>query len=189
MILAFACVQVAIAQDKAQADRWHGLVLDQSTPDDAIKTFGQPKKDGPGYVYSSPIQNWLSRQYQYRGGKVFRNLEYDKPTDSTKKLILHFLNDKLVGINVYFSDKQGVPTKESLPIIYGIPFEPVIGERPFFQPGSDSTHHWAYPECGIGCLYGIVAVTEKSFVIGGMLGNRLLSVTLLSRTLQSKDGL
>jgi hypothetical protein len=47
-LLFCATVAVAQQQDGAKPDRWRGLVLDESTAEDAIKVLGQPKKDGPG---------------------------------------------------------------------------------------------------------------------------------------------
>jgi hypothetical protein len=40
------CVNIAAPQeqDGAKPDRWRGLILDESTPEDAIKLLGQPKK-------------------------------------------------------------------------------------------------------------------------------------------------
>jgi hypothetical protein len=185
------CVNIATPQeqDGAKPDRWRGLILDESTTEDAIKLLGQPKKDGLGNLYVSDIENWLSRKYwSTHNGKAFRNLDYEKPSENINRVLLSFLDNKLVGINIYPKNVKGAPTKESLPVIYGIPFEPVQSGTPFFQPGADPHKVLRYPECGIGCLWGIVAVTKTSFVVGGMVGNRLFSITLVSRTLQSKDG-
>lgn len=199
IVLAFSFTQIAIAQEskeigKAQADRWRGLILDQSTPEDAIKVLGQPKNDGPGNIYASSIQSWLSAKYRpkyrfSRDKKVFRNLDFEKIDENVNKATLHFLDGKLVFIDIFFKERKDAPTRESLPLIYGIAFEPVADDRPFFQPGSDPNHHWTYPECHTTCLYGMVGVTERSIVLGNMISDRLFSVSLISRTLQNKDGL
>src|SRR5258708_7905041 len=86
-ILFLTCVAVS-AQTSAQSDRWRGMILDQSLPDDVMKGFGNPKKDSSGNIYSWPIQNWLSARYKYtRGEKSFRNLEYEKVDKNIKKAI------------------------------------------------------------------------------------------------------
>src|SRR5204862_4131673 len=100
-------------QDGAKPDRWRGLILDESAPEDAIKLLGQPKKDGLGNLYVSDIENWLSRKYwSTHNGKAFRNLDYEKPSENINRALLSFLDNKLVGINIYPKNVKGAPTKE-----------------------------------------------------------------------------
>ena len=35
------------SNDTPQPDRWHGLILDESTPEDAVKVLGKPSEDKP----------------------------------------------------------------------------------------------------------------------------------------------
>jgi hypothetical protein len=50
LVVLLCCVNITAPQeqDGAKPDRWRGLILDESTPEDAIKLLGQPKKDGLG---------------------------------------------------------------------------------------------------------------------------------------------
>jgi hypothetical protein len=49
-ILLFLAAVPALAQDGPKPDRWRGLVIDESTPDDAIKVLGKPSKDEVGRI-------------------------------------------------------------------------------------------------------------------------------------------
>jgi hypothetical protein len=43
--LLFLITTAAAAQEKAQLDRWRGLILEESTYEDAEKILGKPVKD------------------------------------------------------------------------------------------------------------------------------------------------
>jgi hypothetical protein len=48
--------------DSPQPDRWRGLIIDEATPDDAIKLLGKPKKDKIDALKIFGITDWLSKQ-------------------------------------------------------------------------------------------------------------------------------
>jgi hypothetical protein len=58
LILSFGAV--AQEQDKPMPDRWRGLVIDQSTPEDAIRILGEPKKDKVGSLTVMDVRSWGS---------------------------------------------------------------------------------------------------------------------------------
>ncbi len=78
--------------DSPQPDRWRGLIIDEATPDDAIKLLGKPKKDKTDSLKIFGIQDWLSKQIKE---KKFRLLGYEKP-EGLDFVWLGFLDDKLV---------------------------------------------------------------------------------------------
>ena len=187
LIFSLCLFSSAISQDNdgARPDRWRGLILAHGTPSDATHLLGEATKDYFGSVYASPIENWLSSQYRSgRNKKTFHNLDFNKPGEGADRVTLSFLNDKLAAIAIYPKQAKGAPAKEALPSIYGVPFEPVTHDMPIFQPGDSSRAPWVYPDCGISCIYGMVAVTPQSFILGDIVGGRLFRVTLISRSLE-----
>src|SRR5688500_7558681 len=102
-----------------QPDRWRGLILDQSTPDDAIKVLGQPASDKPTKLMVYRIQSWLTKRTKE---KIFRTLEFKKP-EGIDKARLVFLDSKLVAIDLDM--KKGI-APGALSNIYGIEFQPLV---------------------------------------------------------------
>jgi len=158
--LIFACAAVGIAreQDKPVPDRWRGLILDQSTFEDAVRVLGKPKKDKIGSISAQEIDNWLTKK---RKEKIFRNVEFDKP-EGMKKAFLSFLDNKLVMITLRL--KSSI-SPEALSNIYGVPFEPKIGAMDIafspraFERNQGKIYPTTYPT-----VYSMVAVSEHSFV-------------------------
>lgn len=191
-------------QEAPLPDRWRGLVLDQSTPEDAIKVFGKPKKDVMTRLTSTAIQNWLSKKCKER---VFRTLEFNKP-EGVDKAFLSFLDNKLVAITI--DVKKGI-SPAGLANIYGIPFQPAIGALDIaMRPRNYEQHQGqVYPRI-FPTVYSMVAVSERSFVdamvtnvpsFGGALARsmgipdqpgslpgKVEFISLISRTLENKDG-
>ena len=83
-------------QDRPMPDRWRGLILDQSTPEDAIRILGNPKSDKPSELPVQRINNWITKK---RKQKVFRKLKFDKP-EGVDSAELYFLDGKLVMIQI-----------------------------------------------------------------------------------------
>ena len=74
LIVIFFCANVVVAQeqDSPKPDKWRGLVLNESTPEDAIRILGQPAKDSMNRIFAEPIDNWLTKKHK---DKIFRTLE------------------------------------------------------------------------------------------------------------------
>jgi hypothetical protein len=88
--------QEAQAQAAASPDGWRGLLIDVSTPEDAIRLLGQPSSDKRNQSLTlMMIDKWLA------GGKykqkIFRTLTFKKPADLNEAR-LSFLEDRLVMI-------------------------------------------------------------------------------------------
>jgi hypothetical protein len=195
-IFLFLVAIPALAQD-AKPDRWRDLVIDQATPDDAIKTLGKPESDKVDRLRIFDIDpKWISKK---QTEKIFRKLRF-KNIEGFKYAELSFLEDKLVMIDL-------VPEKKidasSLSTIYGIPFESRFSSldraSKFFHPDPGNFPSVYY-------LHGPV----KEVFIGAMIGNTGLGAVLrastglpdsdthypgkvgqiqiVSRTLENKDG-
>lgn len=190
--------------DSPKPDRWRGLVLDQSTPDEAINILGKPSKDGIGRLNGGKIQSWLTKRTKE---KIFRTLEFKKP-EGIDKAWLTFLDGKLVAIML--DVKKGI-APAGLSNIYGIEFQPMVGAADAgFRPRDyERNQGRVYPKT-YPTVYSMVGVSEKSFVdamvsnvpsFGGALARsagipdqpgtfpgRVEFVTLISRTLENRDG-
>ncbi len=198
------CLAVAQEQDKPQPDKWRGLVLDESTPEDALRILSLPAKDSTNRIYADPINNWLTKKHK---DKIFRTLEFKNP-EGIDKAFLYFLDGKLVAIML--DVKKGI-SPEGLSNIYGVEFQPVVKavEVAAFPRDFERREGKIYPKT-YPTVYHMVAVSERSFVTA-MIGNvpslggafarsagipdkpssfpgRVDFVTLISRKLENRDG-
>jgi hypothetical protein len=98
-------------------DRWHGLIIDQSTPEDAIKILGQPASDKVESFKPYPFEKRISTK-----GKTFRHLKF-KEIKGLDSASLVFTDNKLVGIFLDLKDK--IPAS-AIQNNYGVEFEPKI---------------------------------------------------------------
>lgn len=78
-------------------DTWNGLMLDESTVEDAVAALGKPQKDKQDQKLTTTISNWLDKESR------FRKLEYKKVAD-VDRANLYFLNDHLKGIEIDLKD-------------------------------------------------------------------------------------
>ena len=190
--------------DKPQPDRWRGLILDQSTPEDAIRVLGRPAKDSMSRLPADPIGNWLTKRHKE---SIFRALEFKKP-EGIDKAWLFFLDGKVVEIML--DVKKGI-SPAGLSNIYGIQFRPVINAMDIaFRPQDyERNQGQVYPKT-YPTVYHMVGISSASFVTAmisnvpsfggalaqsmgipdapGSLPGRVQFVTLISRSLENKDG-
>lgn len=131
--------------DKAQPDRWRGLILDQSTPDDAIRILGKPKKDKISGFKPYPLE----KRFNLKG--EFRHFQYKKLT-GVKNAELVFTQGKLISI--FLELEKSIPAT-ALQNIYGVVFEPKFSNMDkAFNSGQG----------GFPVAYNLVAKTEHSYV-------------------------
>ena len=197
----------AHAQDAPRPDAWRGLRLDHSTPEDAIKLLGKPKKDAMGEVRVRELQARLTERTKQ---KIFRNLQF-KDVEGLDAVYLSFLDDKLVVITL---DIKKEFSPHSLSASYGMEFQPVIGGiEEALTPRGDLVRDQGkiYPKT-YPTVYYMVAASPTSFVTA-MVGNapsfakalgqvtigladqegtfpgKVGFVTLVSRQLENRDGI
>ena len=185
-----------------EPDRWHGLILDQSTTGDAIKLLGSPKADKMSPLSATPVESWVSKK---RKEKIFRTLEYKNPTSGVEKAWLTFLDDRLVS--VMLDMKEGTVSPNALAGIYSTPFRPIFDSLTLalnprdFQRHQGEVYARSYP-----VTYHLAGVTERSFItamvvngvgVGKMLGlpdktgsfpGKVAFVQLISRSMENRDG-
>lgn len=196
------CVSVfAQEQDKPMPDRWHGLVIDQSTPEDAIKTLGQPVSDKNESFRPYPFDKRISTK-----GKTFRHLKF-KEIKGLDSALLVFVDNKLVCISLDLKDS--IPAS-AIQNNYGIEFEPKIGALSSSSNPRDYERHEGklYPKNYPAGYYLVgttpevwigAAINNSSFgsmMLGSSRGStgsgafpgKAISVIILSRSLENKEG-
>ena len=107
------------ASDRPQPDRWRGLVLAQSTPDDALRVLGRPESDKPDRLLIYGVGKWFEPGLRK---KILRRQSWKK-VEGFDRVDLYYKGDKLVVIQLDF-DKEIPPT--ALPNIYGLEFAPFV---------------------------------------------------------------
>jgi hypothetical protein len=106
-------------QETPMPDRWRGLIIDESTPEDAIKVLGKPTLDKMEGADTYPLNRRLVLD---EDSKDARKLSYDK-IEGMSKVDLLFKKDKLVLIELRPNKKIRA---SALSRIYGIHFSPKI---------------------------------------------------------------
>lgn len=208
IVTILALVFLVASSYSQEPDRWRGMILDESTPDDAIKAFGKPKKDGiDKFIFYGAVGNSLSKRTKE---KIFRHLRYEfGKKEGVQMAVLTFLEDKLVG--VLLDVKSGEVNPNGLANIYGVPFTPAIGalDLAFFPKNTEINQGRAYPKT-YPTVYDLVGPAEKSIVVAmisnvpsvfGALGKsmglpdtpgtfpgKVEMMWLISRKLENKDG-
>lgn len=159
----------ALAQDnQVAADRWAGMVINVSTPDDAIRLFGPPSKDKDKVVLDLPRAiSWLSAKHKE---KVFRTLSY-KRIKEYESVRFSFLDGKLVAISMEAPDgeiEDNWIDPDDLERLFGAVFKPSRRQRGIklappaeFQANApaelkkDDYDYW----------YDMIAVSEQTFIV------------------------
>jgi hypothetical protein len=159
---------VTAMSDEARADGWGGMVLNVSSPEDAVRLFGKPAKDNYKVALDLPrLLSWLSETSK---AKIFRTFVYKKLHDY-KQVQFSFLDAKLVAITMEAPDaelEENWIDPDDLEQLFGVVFKPHQRKRNTklpppaeFQANSptdlkkDEYDYW----------YDMIAVSEKSFII------------------------
>ncbi len=163
------CATASGAQEQAAArpDGWRGLVIDVSTPQDAMRALGQPSGDKSNQsLRLVMVDKWLA------GGKynqkIFRELTFKKPA-GFKEARLSFLENRLVLIELEAAtgDAQNWLDPDDLAATFDTKFAaedwhfgkklPPLSE---FEQSLGSDPPKKFTE-----FYDMVAVSERSFIL------------------------
>ena len=118
LILTIAIALLTITAINAQqTNQWRGMVLDQTTPEQALEAFGKPKVD-------KVITNFRPLKYDewfdYKK-QSFRMIQFDKP-EGFKDVKLFFKDGLLRAIELNPIKLEASLVSKS----YGVPFEPIF---------------------------------------------------------------
>lgn len=189
IILSLTCVGIVRAQqgvastipeseEKAQPDRWRGLILDQSTPEDATRILGQPNKDKIGDFKPYPLE----KRFNLKG--EFRHLQYKKlPGVESAELV--FTKDKLVSIELQLD--KSIPAS-ALQNIYGVEFEPKFnGMDVAFNPGQFERNRGKLYAKSFPVAYSLIAKADHSYV-SALVTQSAMAVALVGGGSQGSNG-
>jgi hypothetical protein len=172
LVLAFLIVLVAtpaVAKDAQVApDRWAGMVINVSTPEDAVRLFGAPSKDRDKVILDLPRTiSWLSNKHKE---KIFRTVSYKRIQDY-KNVRFSFLDGKLVAITMELPDAE-LEDKwvdpDDLERLLGVVFKPSRREYGRKLPSPTDFHANAPSELkkdDYDYWYDMIAVSEHTFVV------------------------
>ena len=169
----FACLaSPVLAQgDDMNATSWYGLVINQSTPEDAVRLFGKPRKRKTNKRLNIlRATSWLSGKYDE---KVFTTLSYRnlKVFWSVK---FGFLDNKLVLVSMKKKDPtlrgaRGWIDPDDLESIFDLEFKPYRRKLGKTRPGPiefrDNAPKYLKKKEHYYFWYDMMAVGEDTFVI------------------------
>jgi len=167
LLLLFVAVPITFAAEDVRPDGWAGMVLDVSTPEDAVRLFGPPGKDKDKVILDIPrTLSWLSDKWKQ---KIFRTITYKKLREY-KEVRFSFLDGKLVAIsmeapNGEIDDNWIDP--DDLEKLFGIPFKPqqrttkkLVPAAEFLTSVPDELKKGEYDY-----WYDMIAISDKSFIV------------------------
>jgi hypothetical protein len=168
-LIILLCAAPAIAQDAQVApDRWAGMVLNVSTPDDAIRLFGTPAKDKDQVILDLPRTiSWLSDKSKE---KVFRVVTF-KQLQEYKNVRFWFLDGKLVSISMEAPNaelKEKWIDPDELENLFGVVFKPNQRKQGIKLPPPSDFYANAPSELKkdeYAYWYDMIAVSEHSFIV------------------------
>lgn len=180
------------------SDRWKGLIIDESTPENAIAILGKPNADKTDSFRVYKIEDWFTKSIRE---KKWRRLEY-KNVEGFDKVILAF-DTKLVFIEL--NPKKLDP--DILENAYGVPFTATFNKfERALTPGNvgrETGRVQSYP-----VFYYLYAKAPKTILLAGVgnsslgsiLGSKAINddigfpgkvayLQIISRTLENRDGI
>jgi hypothetical protein len=116
-----SCVRAniaSVAKSLPVKDGWNGLVIDESTPEDAIRLYGQPLEDKVDRLSIQIVDKWLTPKHKE---KLFRKLKF-KNIEKADKVELAFQDNKLVMISLGLGSLGENYPLESLTEKFGVNF-------------------------------------------------------------------
>ena len=166
LALLFGVTSSPAQQSSVQTDGWRGLVIDVSTPQDAIRILGQPASDKSGQTLRLVlVDKWLP------GGsyneKIFRTLMFKKP-DGFEQVWLSFRDDKLVFIDLvpHTGNVQDWIDPDNLAEMFNSKF--IYSEWHFgkkLAPLTEFEKLDSTPPKKFAMLYDMIAITDRTFVL------------------------
>ncbi len=141
-----------------RADGFRGLILNQTSSEDAIRILGHPAGDKTDRLDLSKISKWLDPKHKE---KIFRQLSFKNVGDFSQ-IQLSFLENKLVMIELTFK-KNVAP--ERVNNIFGVEFATVGGQG---GPSDLPNEPGKYPVRFVPTLYpfsyNMIGISDKAFV-------------------------
>lgn len=194
--------------DKASINSWRGLVIDQTTFDQAVAVLGKPVKDKPNETLT-PI--FYSKWFGNKMPKGFREATF-KNIEGLDSVVLSFKDDKLVVIEM---DMKKDLSAAALTDAYDTRFYPLVGnfaggitpndlannDREIIFPerfpaayylasANDKTIGFALASMGFAETFAATLSTPRGQRPGlsGTMPGIVRKIQLISRSLENKKG-
>ena len=180
-LIALLLSQVVPAQS---VDRWHGLVVNESTPEQAVGIFGKPKSDKPNDRWHLMRDHWFIKNI----GKQLRTLNYHNiegfknvrlKFDNNSKLVSVHLEPKQLTANAFTATYPNLEFRDDTEVRTLADLKRPRNPRPRPEPS-----YW-------GTTFELIAATEKTIIIAGGYGGssgRITIIEFISRTLEDRVG-
>ena len=153
---------------EARSDGWAGMVLDVSTPEDAVRLFGTPSKEKDKVAIDLPrALSWFSDKHTQ---KVFRTLTYKK-LQNYKQVQFSFLDGKLVAILMEAPNaeiEKDWVDPDDLENLFAVVFKPHKRQHNRKLPSPSEFQNNAPTELkkdDYDYWYDMIAVGDKSFIV------------------------
>jgi hypothetical protein len=169
-------------QDTPLPDRWRGLVINESTPEDAIKVLGKPTQDKMEGADTYPLNQRLTLD---EDSKDARKLSYDK-IEGMSRVDLLFKKERLILIELRPNKKIRA---SALSRIYGIHFSPKISSIYDVSPRVYDTRSVAPAEYPSN--YYLIALSDTTYVsaeIKGSVAGMLMGGNTRGKITADDDG-
>ena len=121
VLLSLLLAATAAGQINEKADTFHGLVLNQTSSEDASRLLGQPAADRTDRLDVPKLSKWLDARTRE---KIFRQLTFKNVGDFSQ-IKLSFLENKLIAIELEF---KKIILYERLSNIFGVEFA-IVGAQ------------------------------------------------------------
>jgi hypothetical protein len=126
----------ALLCSAAEPDRWRGLILDQTTPQQAIQTLGTPQKDATADIDKQARNKMFGNSGVFflkpRRADVVRILRYDSLEDF-QAVSLVFKGDALVLIHLMPSKANRIEAKDFEALYDTVTFRVVYTDNDFWK--------------------------------------------------------
>ena len=167
-------------QEKPMPDRWRGLVIDESTPEDVIAKFGKPAKDELARFPRGAMGDLFSAKTKE---KKFQRLDY-KELEGIDKAYFTFNENKLVAIAL---DIKKEFSPNALSNTYGLEFKPAFDSLSMaFHPEKIERNQGKDYAIKYPTVYNLVAKSEKTFIVA-MVANNSFGSILKDATIGGRD--
>jgi hypothetical protein len=167
-------------------DGFRGLILNQTSTEDAIRVLGQPAGDRVDRLNVSKLSKWLDLKYKE---KIFRQLDFKNVGDFSR-IGLSFLENKLMMIELDFK-KNLSPFK--IDSLFAVEFA-VVGVQggTFDLPNEPGKYPVRFLPTLYPFTYGMIGVSDKAFIwvdcstVDARIAGKVDSTRQISRVLERK---
>jgi len=161
VVLSIAALVAATAfaqSNNPRADGFRGLILNQTTSEEAVRILGQPVADKTDRLEVAKLSKWLDPKHEE---KIFRQLSFRNVGDFSQ-IHLSFLDNKLMLIDLEFK-KILFPAR--LNDLFGLEFS-VIGapQGPSDLPNGPGKYPVRFIPIFYPFNYNMIGISDKTFI-------------------------